>query len=109
MPNTRGLVGITANCSVVKPCAVVVIGIIYALVYMFTSKLLVHLKIGDAVDAVSVHFFYGVWGLLATGIFASDDLVSNVYGSVGDGIFYEHQNLFGFELLGITFIIGWIA
>jgi len=104
-----GLVGITANCAVVEPWAAVLIGMVSGIVYVFASKLLVRLKIDDAVDAIPVHFFCGMWGLVATGIFANDEFVLNVYGSVGGGIFYGSGKLLGVELLGILFIIGWVA
>jgi len=105
-----GLVGITANCSVVEPWAAVVIGMLAGIVYVFSSKLLVKLKIDDAVDAIPVHFFCGIWGCIATGIFASDKLVENVYG-VEDkgGILYGSGNLLGVEIAGVLFIIGWTA
>merc|ERR1712106_509352 len=96
-----GLVAITANCSVVEPWAAVLIGLISGIVYVFASKLLVKLKIDDAVDAIPVHFFCGIWGCIATGIFASDKLVYNVYLQVDrGGILYGSWNLFGVEILG---------
>jgi len=105
-----GLVGITANCSVVEPWAAVLIGLISGIVYVFASKLLVILKIDDAVDAIPVHFFCGIWGCIATGIFASDKLVYNVYLQVDrGGILYGSWNLFGVEILGVLFVIGWTA
>mmetsp|Transcript_32651 Transcript_32651/g.39074 ORF Transcript_32651/g.39074 Transcript_32651/m.39074 type:complete len:490 (+) Transcript_32651:97-1566(+) len=104
-----GLVAITANCAVVEPWAAVLIGLIAGIVYVFASKLLVKLKIDDAVDAVPVHFFCGMWGLVATGIFCSEDLLLASYDRVGGGIFYGHGNVLGNELLGIMFIIGWTA
>merc|ERR1712106_636640 len=82
---------------------------IAGIVYVFASKLLVKLKIDDAVDAVPVHFFCGMWGLVATGIFCSEDLLLASYDVVGGGIFYGHGNVLGNELLGIVFIIGWTA
>jgi len=92
-----GLVGITANCAFVQPWAAVVIGSISGVVYVFSSKLLVMLKIDDAVDAIPVHGFCGAWGCIATGLFATDY-----------GLFYGHgASLLGCELLGILFIIGW--
>jgi len=104
-----GLVGITAGCSVVEPWAAVLIGMVSGLVYVGASKLLVKLKIDDAVDAIPVHFFCGMWALIAVGIFASPTLVANAYGSDSGGILYGHGNLFGVELLGIVWIIGWTA
>jgi Amt family ammonium transporter len=104
-----GLVGITANCSVVEPWAAVVIGGIAGLVYVFSSKLLVKLKVDDAVDAIPVHFFNGMWGCLATGIFASPRLVSNAYDmeDVGGFLYGKGGALFAAEIVGVLFIIGW--
>merc|ERR1712086_547184 len=62
-----GLVGITAGCSTVEPWAAIIIGLIAGVVYVLASKLLVKLKIDDAVDAIPVHFFNGMWGCIATG------------------------------------------
>lgn len=104
-----GLVGITANCSVVEPWAAVVIGMFSGLVYVGASKLLVRLKIDDAVDAIPVHFFCGMWGCIATGIFSSPKIVSSTYGTDGGGILYGEWTLLGMELLGILFIVGWTA
>merc|ERR1739846_266538 len=105
-----GLVGITANCSVVEPWAAVLIGLISGMVYVFSSKLLVKLKVDDAVDAIPVHFFCGIWGCIATGIFASDSLVSFAYGWDGKGgILYGGGVLLGIEIAGVLFVIGWTA
>lgn len=103
-----GLVAITANCSVVEPWAAVIIGLIAGWVYVFSSKLLVAAKIDDAVDAIPVHFFNGVWGCLATGIFASPRHVLVAYGADGGGFLYgKGGGLLAVEILGILFIIGW--
>jgi Amt family ammonium transporter len=50
-----GLVAITAGCSVVTPWAALIIGAIGGLVYIAGSKLLIKLKIDDAVDAIPIH------------------------------------------------------
>merc|ERR1712045_58507 len=89
-----GLVGITANCCVVEPWAAVLIGIISGWVYVLSSKLLVKLKIDDAVDAIPVHGFCGIWGCLAVGIFGSTDRIATAYGSETAGIFYGKGALF---------------
>ncbi len=103
-----GLVGITANCSVVEPWAAVLIGIISGFVYVGASKLLVKLKIDDTVDAVPVHGFCGIWGCIATGIFASTDRIAFAYGPDDTGgIFYGKGNLIAVELIGVLLIIVW--
>jgi Amt family ammonium transporter len=108
-----GLVGITAGCSVVEPWAALVIGIIAGWVYICWSSLLVKLKIDDAVDAVPVHFGNGIWGCIATGLFASPGLVDAAYGTPNYGLFYNWGNgngkLFAVEIFGVLFIIGWVG
>jgi Amt family ammonium transporter len=104
-----GLVGITANCSVVEPWAAVLIGLLSGPVYVFSSKLLVMLKIDDAVDAVPVHGFCGIWGCIATGIFASTDRVAFAYGIDTAGIFYGKGSLIAVELIGVACILVWCA
>jgi Amt family ammonium transporter len=105
-----GLVGITANCSVVEPWAAVLIGIVSGWVYVLASKLLIRLKIDDAVDAVPVHGFCGMWGCIATGIFANPTRVAMAYGTSAagtGGILYGYGNLIATEILGILLIIVW--
>ena len=104
-----GLVGITAGCSVVEPWAAVLIGLISGVVYVFASKLLVFLKIDDAVDAIPVHFFNGIWGCIATGLFAAPRHTALAYGATNCGLFYSNGNLLVNEILGIGFIIVWIG
>merc|ERR1712032_985586 len=113
-----GLVGITANCSVVTPWAACVIGLVSGWVYLGASNLLVKLKVDDAVDAIPVHFFCGIWGCIATGLFAEPSRLVKAYGVAdGDdlhaGWFYSwgrqsgDANLLLCEFLGILFIIAW--
>jgi Amt family ammonium transporter len=47
-----GLVAITARCAVLTPWAAFVTGVVGGWVYIFFSKLLVRLRIEDAVDAI---------------------------------------------------------
>lgn len=104
-----GLVSITAGCSVVTPGCALVIGIIGGFVYYGFSKLLIKLKIDDAVDAVPVHFACGIWGCIAVGFFADPALMS-VAGFNGDvpGIFYGGDgSLLACEICGVLWIIGW--
>uniref|UniRef100_A0A7S3QFI0 Ammonium transporter n=1 Tax=Chaetoceros debilis TaxID=122233 RepID=A0A7S3QFI0_9STRA len=105
-----GLVGITAGCSTVEPWAAIIIGLIAGVVYVLASNLLVKLKIDDAVDAIPVHFFNGMWGCIATGLFASRRFVTMTYGETySPGLFYGDGNLLLCEICGILFIIAWVT
>jgi Amt family ammonium transporter len=108
-----GLVAITAGCSVVDIWASVIIGIIGGWVYIIGSKTLVKFKIDDAVDAVPVHFFNGIWGVVAAGLFATEANMSLAY-SVEDsskaGAFYGGDgSLLAANVCGVLFIIAWVT
>lgn len=100
-----GLVAITANCNYVEPWAAVVIGFISTFVYVSSSLLLKKLQIDDVIDAAPVHYFCGVWGVLATGLFVSDKLC----GTHKPGLFYGSGELFKWQLVGIVTITLWTA
>jgi Amt family ammonium transporter len=68
-----GLVGITASCATVEPEAAVFIGLISSLLYTGAAKLLLYLKIDDVVNASPVHFVCGAWGVIAVGLFSSQN------------------------------------
>ena len=111
-----GLVAITAGCSVVDPWAAVLIGAIGGWIYLGFSKLLVRLRIDDAVDAIPVHFANGLWGVIAVGFFANADKMSTAgYNSEHEGLFYEwgggdsDGNLMVAQLASIAFMLGWVT
>jgi ammonium transporter, Amt family len=66
-----GLVAITAPCAFVDSLGAVIIGLVAGVWVCVASALLEKLKIDDPVGAVPVHFFNGIWGVLAVGIFAN--------------------------------------
>jgi len=103
-----GLVSVTANCNVIEPWAAVVIGIIGAFVYLASSYGLKYMKIDDVIDASPVHFFCGSWGVLATGLFASDELIATNLSGHEAGAFYG-GDLFKWQLCGVVVITGWSA
>ncbi len=97
-----GLVAITAPCDVTDAFGAIVIGAVAGLLVCFGVWFLDYvLHIDDPVGAVAVHMLNGIWGTLATGLFATtsapgnDELVGLFYGG-------------GFKLLGIQFI-GFIS
>jgi Amt family ammonium transporter len=110
-----GLVGVTSGCGVIEPWAAVVVGIVAGWTYLYASNLLLRSKIDDAVDAIPVHMCCGIWGVLATGLFASPHLMETAYGT-GEfpGLFYAlangsySANLLACQVCLICFIVGWV-
>lgn len=111
-----GLVAITAGCATVDTWAAVVIGIFAGLFYLMGSKLLVRLRIDDAVDAIPVHMIGGAWGVIATGFFSKPERMEVAFG-LGEhaGWFYEWGQgsgdftLLGIQLLAVLFIFVWTS
>jgi len=64
-----GLVGITASADIQTPLTALIIGVIAGGVSFGGSMLLERLRIDDAVGAVPVHCFAGVWGTIAVALF----------------------------------------
>lgn len=56
----------------VQSYAAVAIGAVGAWVYLGASALLVRLRVDDPLGAAPVHFFCGMWGVLAVGFFATE-------------------------------------
>jgi ammonium transporter, Amt family len=111
-----GLVAITAGCATVDTYAAIMIGIVAGWVYMFASKLLIYLRIDDAVDAIPVHMFGGAWGVIASGLFSKPELLKRAYGfDANVGWFYEwgrgsgNFSLLGTHICAVLFIFGWTA
>jgi len=108
-----GLVGITSGCSVVEPEGAMIIGIVSGLVYIYSSDLLLKLKIDDVVSAIPVHGFCGLFGVFAASLFATKDnyvlsysgdpdkCAGVLYG--GDGTAVLNNSIF------ILAIIGWVC
>ncbi|AUM13361.1 ammonium transporter [Ketobacter alkanivorans] len=69
-----GLVAITAGCATMSPTFAVVTGLIAGMIVMVGSYLLELLQLDDAVGAIPVHGFAGIWGTLAAGLFMEGDL-----------------------------------
>jgi Amt family ammonium transporter len=106
-----GLVGITAGCSVVEPWAAVIIGIVAGWVYYGFSKFLISMRIDDAVDAVPVHFANGMWGIIAVGLFASEEKMGVAgYNTEHVGWFYSFgdANLLLVQIIAIIWICAFV-
>jgi len=66
-----GLVAITPACGFVNPMNAIFIGIIVSfLCYLAIAKVKSYFKYDDSLDVFGVHGVGGIWGTLATGLFA---------------------------------------
>jgi len=95
------LVAITAACGFVAPWAAIVIGVVAGAIAVLGVLGVERIRIDDPIGAVSVHGLAGVWGTLATGIFAVPQLAENLATGSG-GLWYTgsfHQ--LGVQAMGL--------
>ncbi len=95
------LVAVTAASGFVAPWAAALIGLVAATIAVVAVPLVERIGIDDPIGAVAVHGLAGVWGTLATGVFALPSLASDL-GTGGGGLLYTgsfHQ--LGVQALGL--------
>jgi Amt family ammonium transporter len=98
-----GLVAITPASGFVGPMAAIAIGIGVAFISFFAIKLKTKLGYDDALDVFGVHGIGGVWGALATGLFASKAINS----AGADGLFFGGgMALLGKQMVGVGIAIA---
>jgi Amt family ammonium transporter len=94
-----GLVAITPAAGFVTPLAGIPIGIVGAIICYYSIVLLkIKLSFDDSLDVFAVHGLGGIWGALATGIFAS--LAVNSAGT--DGLLVGNGAQFLKQLIGVA-------
>ena len=100
-----GLVSITSGCGDIPPGWTCLVGLIGGLVYVGASKMQEALMIDDVVDAGPVHFWCGMWGVIAIALFADD----KEYGLAGPGLFYGGGDFLGANIFLIVMILVWVG
>ncbi len=99
-----GLVAITPGAGFVPIWASIIIGALVSPICCFTISFLKgKLKIDDALDAFGCHGIGGVWGGIATGIFAKSS-INEV--ARWDGLIYGEYRLFLAQIIGIVVTIA---
>ena len=103
-----GLVAITAPCDVTDCFGALVIGSVSGVLVVFGVWFLDYvLRIDDPVGAVAVHCLNGIWGTIATGLFATTSAPGN---DTLVGLFYGGGfTLLGIQLLGVLAVAAWTA
>jgi Amt family ammonium transporter len=100
------LVAITAASGFVAPWAAIVIGAVSGAIAVVGVIFVERIGIDDPIGAVSVHGMAGVWGTLATGLFAvpvlSKNLATGTAGLVYSGSFHQ----LGVQALGLAAVGG---
>ncbi|HHN65056.1 MAG TPA: ammonium transporter [Nitrospirae bacterium] len=85
-----GLVAITPAAGFVSPVSSIVIGILAGLICFTAVSLKPKFGYDDSLDVLGIHGAGGIWGALATGLFASTAI--NPDGA--NGLFYGNPSLF---------------
>ena len=92
-----GLVGITPAAGFVNLPSALIIGLVAgALGFFFVAKVKHKLGYDDSLDAFGVHGMCGIWGALATGLFASPAV-----NEAGKGLFYGNPGQLWIQIVSI--------
>jgi Amt family ammonium transporter len=105
-----GLVAITPAAGFVGPMSAILIGLGAGIICYLAVLLKPRLGYDDSLDVVGVHCVGGVWGALATGLFAS-----KLVNSAGaDGLFYGNPGQFLIQVIAVlvtmvfSFVVSYI-
>merc|ERR1711934_405419 len=90
-------VAICAGAAVVEPWGAVCIGMVAAVVFFISNRIIEFMRIDDPLSAVSVHFAGGWWGIISVTLFANHPLPL----ATGGGVLYR-WNGYAFAQLGLN-------
>ncbi|MFA0833509.1 MAG: ammonium transporter [Methanobacterium formicicum] len=98
-----GLVAITPAAGFVTLQAAVIIGLVTSVVsYLAISYLKPKLGYDDALDVFGIHGMSGIWGALATGLFAAPFI-----NSLGTGVFYGNPGQIVTQIVAIVIVAAY--
>jgi Amt family ammonium transporter len=93
-----GLVGITPAAGFVNLPAAMIIGLVAGVLgFYFVAKVKHRLGYDDSLDAFGVHGMCGIWGALATGLFANPAV-----NEAGKGLFYGNPGQLWIQIVSIV-------
>jgi len=99
-----GLVAITPACGFVSPMSAIWIGLgASAICFLFVTYVKAKFGYDDTLDAFGVHGIGGIWGALATGLFASSSVNSVITNGVGT------QFIIQLKATVITMVFSFVA
>jgi Amt family ammonium transporter len=101
-----GLVAITPAAGYVNPLSSMVIGLVAGIVCFFAAELITAGgRVDDALDVFAVHGVGGIWGALATGIFAD----ASLNGIGADGLLYGNPDQLVKQIVAIVAVIAYVS
>ncbi len=96
-----GMVAITPGSGYVNVPAAIIIGLVAGVISNLISNWrIARTKLDDALDVFACHGVGGIWGSIATGLFASKHI--NPTGN--DGLFYGNSNLLVSQLIAVVVV-----
>jgi Amt family ammonium transporter len=104
-----GLVAITAPCAFVNPVCACIIGLIAGVLVCVSVEYVDRvMHVDDPVGAISVHGANGLWGVIATGLFADGTYGGGWNGVAGNvkGLFYGDASQLVAQLMGVATLVG---
>jgi len=99
-----GLVAITPASGYVNPMASIIIGLVAGALCNFAASWRARTTLDDSLDVFACHGVGGIWGTIATGLFASTAI--NAAGP--NGLFYGNPSQLAVQLLAVL-IVGAFA
>lgn len=96
-----GLVAITPAAGFVGPVSAIIIGLVAGCLCYAAVLAKSRLGYDDALDVVGVHGVGGLWGALATGLFAS----TAVNPAGANGLFFGNAGQFGIQAIGAGAVV----
>ena len=96
------LVAVTAASGFVAPWAAVVIGLVSGVIAVVGVLAVERIGIDDPIGAVAVHGVSGVWGTLATGLFAVPALAATLNTGSGGFVYTGSLHQVWVQLLGLA-------
>ena len=96
------LVAVTAASGFVAPWAAVVIGLVSGVIAVVGVLAVERIGIDDPIGAVSVHGISGIWGTVATGLFAVPALASTLNTGQGGFVYTGSLHQVWVQLIGLA-------
>jgi Amt family ammonium transporter len=96
-----GLVAITPASGFVTPASAIIIGLIAGVVSNLVSRWRVRTRLDDTLDVFACHGVSGIWGSIATGLFAT----TAVNPAGANGLFYGNPSQFLVQVEAVLVVI----